>query len=472
MADRAHLLQHREGSADVMKTSNPVMKSVVLGLLLAGALVIVAYYYQTAGGRLPFAGHLYTVTAQVQDPQGLLKHADVRAAGVKVGSVSDITNHATPAGTIAYVQMQLNGDYAPIYRDATALIRQKTLVGENYVELTRGLPKYGQIPDGGMLPLSHDLESVPIDKILNSLTGPVRRQVQVDMQALGAGLHNEGQHLNVFLGQLQPTVHNGGVVLRLLDAQKQQVADAVQQTGTVLHAIADRTQQLRSLVTGGMQTAQAVAARDVALVQGIGELPATLGQARESVARLSSFAGLATPVISNLRVAVTNLQPVMRELRPTAAASRTLFKDLPPFLRVADPLLTNLNGFSAAAGPAVPALSAFLRQTNPAFAFLKPYYRDVGHMIQNFGSSLMLEHGTGDYIGRCLCPISAASFTGYTPTEQDLVRALIKAGGLGGIANPNWNGLRAPGSGSDASAPYSGAAYPRIQEAPPVRLRR
>lgn len=454
-----------------MKVSNPLMKSLALLALTAGALVILAYYYVTAGGRLPFAGHLYTVTAQVSDPQGLLKHADVRAAGVKVGTVSDITNTTTPAGTIANVQMQLNSTYAPVYRDATVLIRQKTLVGENYVELTRGLPRYGLLPDGAMLPLTHDLESVPIDKILNSLTAPVRRQVQVDLRSLGAGLHGEGAHLNEFLGQLEPTVQNGGTVLQLLNAQRQQVAAAVQQTGTVMQALANRTQALRSLVTGGEATAQAVASRDTALAGSLGELPSTLAQARTSVSRLSSFSGLASPVIANLRVAMTNLQPVIGELRPTAAAARTLFADLPPFLRVANPLLGHLQTFSTSATPAVPSLAALLRQTNPAFDYLKPYYRDVGSLLQNFGSSLMLEKGTGDYIGRCLCPISAASFTGYTPTEQALVRALIKAGGLGGIANPNWNGLRGAGTQPNAGTPFSGT-YPRLQPAPQPRLRK
>src|ERR1700692_3548795 len=118
-----------------MKVANPLPKVAAIALLLIGALVILAYYSQPAGGRLPFAGHLYTVTAEIQDPQGLLKHADVRAAGVKVGSVSEITHSSTQDGTVAQVQMQLDGGYAPIYRNATVLVRQKTLVGENYIEI-------------------------------------------------------------------------------------------------------------------------------------------------------------------------------------------------------------------------------------------------------------------------------------------------------------------------------------------------
>jgi phospholipid/cholesterol/gamma-HCH transport system substrate-binding protein len=449
--------------------TNPIPKLVTVALIAVGAVLILGYYYVAAGGRLPFAGHLYTVTAEIQDSQGLLKHADVRAAGVKVGSVSEITNSSTQDGTIALVQMQLDGGYAPIYRNATVLIRQKTLVGENYIEITRGTPNDGTVPDGGRLPLSADLESVPLDKILNSLTPAVRRQTQIDLQSLGAGLDHQGQNLNEFLGALQPTVYNGGVVLGVLNAQRSQLADAVAQTGTVMQALANRTADLRTLIGSGEQTAVAVAARDQALSQSLIDLPATLAQARTSVSTLSSFSGVATPVIANLRVAVSKLHPVMVELKPTAAAAKTLFADLPTFLRAANPLLSNLKAFARAGGPAVPAIDSLLRQADPALDYLKPYYADVGSLLQNFGGTIQRENISGTYIGRCLCPISAESYSGLTPTEQALVQALIKAGGLGGIANPAINPLRGPGTQPNADTPYSGT-YPHILAMAPANL--
>jgi virulence factor Mce-like protein len=454
-----------------MRVENPLPKILVIGLLSVGALIILAYFYVTAGGRLPFSGHRYTVTAQLQDPQGLLKHADVRAAGVKVGSVEQINNVYTSRGVITDVQMELDNDYAPIYRDATVLVRQKTLVGENYIELTRGTPTDGRVPDGGKLAAAQDLEALPVDKLLAMLTPSVRRELRIDLRSLGAGLHREGEHLNQFLGALQPTIQNGGAVLQTLNAQRAQLSDVIAQTGAVMQAIGNRTQDLRSLITGGTQTARAVASRDVALAQSLDALPSTLAQARQSVATLSAFSGMATPVIANLRVAVTNLGPVMRELEPTAAAARRLFNDLPPFLRVADPLLTNLRSFSTAAQPAIPGIEALLREANPALAYLEPYGGDVGGFIQNFGNVVQKEKDSKDsYIGRCLCPVSAESYTGYTPQEQKLVQALIKAGGLGGIANPTANPLRPPDQLPDANEPFKGN-YPRISPDPPVRLK-
>jgi len=448
------------------KVSNPVPKIIIILLLLLGAGVILAYYYVAAGGTLPFSGHQYTITAEVQDPQALLKHADVRAAGVKVGSVSNISNQVIGEDTVTMVQMQLNGSIAPVYRDATVLIRQKTLVGENYVEITRGHPSAGRVPDGGTLGLSQDLESVPLDEILNALDPAVRSELRVDLRSLGAGLHHEGEHLNEFLGELQPTIYNGGVVFNVLNAQRSQVADVVAQTGTVMRALANRTQDLRTLITAAAGTAQAVASRDTALEASLVQLPPTLEQARTSVATLAGFAGLASPVISNLRVAVANLGPVMRDLRPTAASARRLFNDLPPFLKVANPLLTGLTKFSSASKPAVPSIEALLEQMNPALAYVSPYYKEIGGFLENFGDGVQKD-SAGDYIGRCLCPVSAESYSGFTPAEQQLVQALISAGGLGGIANPTDNPLRAPGSLPAANNPFTGT-YPRIMaEAPP-----
>jgi phospholipid/cholesterol/gamma-HCH transport system substrate-binding protein len=453
-----------------MKLSNPLKKIAAIAFVALGAIIILIYYYGAAGGRLPFAGHLYTVNAELQDSQGVLKHADVRAAGVKVGSVSDISNTSTQTGTMATVQMQLDTGYGPIYRNATVLVRQKTLVGENYIEITRGTPSAGTVPDGGALPLSQDLQSVPLDKVLNALTPPVRKQLQIDLQSLGAGVNHEGKNLNEFLGALQPTVYNGGQVFGVLSAQKQELANIVQQTGTVMGALANRTQDLRTLIASGEVTAQAVAGRDRSLSQAFVDLPATLAQARTSIGVLNGFSAFATPTIANLRVAVTKLGPVMSELKPTAAAARTLFDILPAFLHRANPLLTNLKAFAKVAKPAIPAIDSLTSQADPALNFLKPYYRDVGNFLQNFGGTFQRENIAGTYIGRCLCPFSAESYAQMTPAEQALVQALLKAG-VGGIANPNSNSLRPPGSAPNFLAGYSGT-YPHITALPPTPLRK
>ena len=180
-----------------------------------------------------------------------------------------------------------------------------------------------------------------------------------------------------------------------------------------------------------------------------------------------------TPVIANLRNAVTNLLPVMHELRPTAAGGAAhLFDDLPPFLRVADLLLGSLKLFSASAGwPAVPSIEAPARPGRSGARVPEAVLqRSSGGLVENFGDALQKENGTGDYIGRCVCVFSAESYSGLTPTEQKLVQALVKAGGLSGIANPTANPLRRPGSLPAADQPFTGT-YQRIEPLPAPRLR-
>jgi hypothetical protein len=148
-----------------------------------------------------------------------------------------------------------------------------------------------------------------------------------------------------------------------------------------------------------------------------------------------------------------------------------VFNNLPAFLRVANPLLVSLRSFSSAAQPAIPGIEALLREANPALAYLQPYSKEIAGFLENFGNILQKENVTGDYIGRCLCPISSQSYTGYTPQEQALVQALIRAGGLGGIANPTANPLRQPGLLPAADQPFTGS-YPHISADAPTGLRR
>jgi phospholipid/cholesterol/gamma-HCH transport system substrate-binding protein len=435
-------------------------KVVGLFLLLVGAGVILSYYWVTAGGTLPFSGHSYTVSALISDPQELLKHGDVDAAGIRIGTISEITNK----GGLADVQMQLDHRIAPLYRNATVQVRQKTLVGENYLSITRGTPSAGVLPDGSTLPLSADQTSVPLDKILNSLDPRTRHEIQLNMQTLGAGFNGHANDLSQMLSELQPTLERGATVMAVLAAQRTQVGDVVQNAGTLLQAVANRTADLRTLVTAAKQTAVAVAARDSAFEQAFRQLPPTLVQARTSVARLASLSGDATPVVTDLTRSLTVLRPVVRELRPTAVAARSLLLSLHTLIPQANPLLGSLNDFAGAGGPMMVNLDAALRQIVNPLDYLKPYTRDIGGLLANLSAFAAWDkYGA---VGLCSCPVNEQSFAGFTPAEEAALMALLKFGGIDKVNGLVGNPLRRPGTLPAANAPFTGS-YPRIQAEPP-----
>ena len=443
-----------------MRTSHLGGKLAGLAVLLAGALVILAYYWTAAGGDLPFSGSGYKLGAVIHEPQDLQKHADVRAAGVKVGSVSAIT----PDGSAAHVEMKLNSSVAPVYRNATVLIRQKTLVGENYIELNRGDPNTGVLPSGSDLMPARDQQAIPLDRILNSLDAKTRKDVAGTLQALGAGLNGTGSDLNQFFGALNPTLNDGSKVGRTLAAQKQQVADVVEQAATLFDAINQRRAQMQQLVTAAKSTAQAVASRDQALGDAFAQFPGALAQARSSVAKLSSFSSTATPVVANVRTGLVALQPVLRDLKPVADQTKVLFQKLPPLLNVANPLLSRLRSFSKTAAPAFPSLNATLRQAVPALDYLKPYYKDVSGFMANFGLNHFYDQSGA--LGYCTCPVNAESFSNWTPELRKLADVLLQQGIVQEMANTANDPLRAPGSLPHADTSFSGT-YPRIEAKPP-----
>ena len=65
----------------------------------------------------------------------LAPESDVRIGGVSVGKVQKLS--LPPEGNVTEVEIEIDPKYAPIPSDTRAILRQKTLLGETFIELTR-----------------------------------------------------------------------------------------------------------------------------------------------------------------------------------------------------------------------------------------------------------------------------------------------------------------------------------------------
>src|ERR1044071_2554507 len=121
---------------------------VMVGFALS-CFGLLLFLWLAFGGPTPFKPKGYQFEVSFGEATQLAHEADVRISGVPVGKVKDIqTNKATGRSDAT---IQLDPDYAPLPSDAKAVLRQKTLLGETYVELTPGSPKPKPIPDDGRL---------------------------------------------------------------------------------------------------------------------------------------------------------------------------------------------------------------------------------------------------------------------------------------------------------------------------------
>ena len=150
-----------------MQTGSPKVSRIVTMVLFALSCVgLLLFLWLSFGGTMPFNPQGYRFEVSFQNAFDLADQADVRIAGVSVGKVVGKQLDTKASGTL--VTIQLNNKYAPIHRNATAILREKTLLGETYVQLTPGSHNSPPLADGGTLPTSQVVPAVQLDEIFKT----------------------------------------------------------------------------------------------------------------------------------------------------------------------------------------------------------------------------------------------------------------------------------------------------------------
>src|ERR671923_2004407 len=123
---------------------------IVFALSCFGLLL---FLWLAFGGPIPLKPKGYRVTTSFAEATQLATEADVRISGVPVGKVKSIEPDKTTGRSD--VTIELESRYAPLPADARAILRQKTLLGETYVELTPGSRGARKLKEGQLLPVSN-----------------------------------------------------------------------------------------------------------------------------------------------------------------------------------------------------------------------------------------------------------------------------------------------------------------------------
>ena len=263
-------------------------------------VAILLYLWLTFGGAVPLRAKGYRVTVNFPEASTLAQQADVRISGVTVGKVISkqvvVVNGQVKPLTAATLEIQRK--YAPIAKDTRAVLRQKTLLGETYVELSpghRGPNDSNTIPDGGSLPNGQVAETVQLDEIFRTFDPVTRLAFQTWMQDQGVALLGRGQDLNDAIGNLTPFAENTNKVLAILNNQSVATRKLVRNTGVVFNALTARTGQLTELISNSNRVFQTTAERNqqlAAAFRAFPELRGSVGRAR----RCASPSSPTTPI--------------------------------------------------------------------------------------------------------------------------------------------------------------------------------
>src|SRR3954451_18274220 len=166
------------------------MTMVIFALSCFGLLL---YLWLSFGGSVPLKPKGYRFEVAFPEATQLGPEADVRIAGGTVGKVVAKVRDPQSNRTLATIEMQRR--CAPVPADTRAILRQKTLLGETYVELSPGTPGAPKLKEGARLGIGRVQGTPDFDEILNTFDAPTRRSFRVWQQQLGSAIDRTGGDL-------------------------------------------------------------------------------------------------------------------------------------------------------------------------------------------------------------------------------------------------------------------------------------
>ena len=157
-----------------MITRLPARGTVLLAVaFVLGSVLLTLYVWRSVGGTVPLQPKRYQVTALFDNASQLTKNADVRISGVDVGTIVAIRQR----GLRTEATIDVEPRFAPLRRDVRAILRQKTLLGETFVELTPGSASAAVIREGGQIPREQIADTQPLDRVLGTLDERTRERL-------------------------------------------------------------------------------------------------------------------------------------------------------------------------------------------------------------------------------------------------------------------------------------------------------
>src|SRR5688572_3032684 len=369
-----------------MNKSTPSLPRILVMVVFAlSCFGLLLFLWLSFGGPVPLKPKGYRVTIDFPEATTLAQEADVRVAGVPVGKVRTVEVGDGTNRTVATVEIERR--YAPLRSDARAILRQKTLLGETYVELTPGSSKK-MIPEDGKLPEGQVKPTVQLDEIFDSLDPETRAAFKGWQTELAKGIRGRGRDFNDALGTLPGFASDGADVLEVLDTQEGAVQRLVKNTGVVFGALTQNEAQLRNLITGSKRTFDATASKNDELAETIRIFPTFLKESKLTLARVQRFSTDTDPLITDLRPVARDLQPTLRDVRALAPDLERFFKNLDPEITASKTGMPATREVLEGAEPLLGELGPFLAQINPIFKYFEATQWQVADFL-SFGAAAL-----------------------------------------------------------------------------------
>jgi virulence factor Mce-like protein len=347
---------------------------------------LLTFLWISFGGSVPLKPKEYQLKIHFPEATTLAEAADVRIAGVTVGKVR--SKELDKGGNRTTVVLRIDPKYAPIPKDSRAVLRQKTLLGETFVELSPGSKSSGNLPDGATLANFRVEPTVELDEILRIFDPSTKKAFRSWVQESSKTISGTApKDLNSALGNLAGFAQDGAAVLQVLDTQSTAVRQLIKNTGVVFAALNQRKGELRQLIVNSDRTFSALSSEQNALADTFRIFPTFLDESRLTLARLERFSTNAHPLINDLKPVADNLGPTVRDLGALAPDLQRFFLKLPPVIRDSNVDLPAAAAFLRGLKPVLASLHVFLPELNPILSYWNYDQDRIAHFLATGGSA-------------------------------------------------------------------------------------
>lgn len=306
-------------------------------------------------------------TAQAVTPgQG----QSVTIAGAKIGEISTVELH----NGRALVSMNLTPKYAHyIYRDATALLRPKTGLKDETVEISPGNPSSGRVAGGYTIPVTQTSPDGNLEEFLGSFDAETRALLQELLAGVGEGLNGNSANLSATFKRFAPLGHELTEIGDEVAKRQYYVEHGIHNFRLLMEALGSKDTKLAQSVEYGNAVFATFSREDRQVQETLRELPGVLKQANHGFGKLATAVRVTGHTLHELEPFATSLAPAQKAVRASFKTATPILKnEVRPLLRRILPVLQHLE----------PSLKDFAQsspQLTTGFTVINEFFNELAY---------------------------------------------------------------------------------------------
>ncbi|NEW38778.1 MCE family protein [Nocardia cyriacigeorgica] len=243
---------------------------------------------------------------------GILPGAQVRIAGVPVGSVSQVS---VGDDNLAHIEFDVDRKYR-LYKSTEATVRYENLVGDRYLELLEGPGSAEVLAAGGTIPVEQTKPALDLDLLLGGFKPLLRGLNPAQVNDLTGAL------LKIFQGQggtLVSLLNSSGSFTKTLADRDALIGSVIENLKTVLSTIDERDEQFATTLDELQRLISGLAADKDPIGDAIPRLAGATGD-------LTELLQTARPDLKNT---ITELGRTAQNLNDNSGELQWIFENLP-----------------------------------------------------------------------------------------------------------------------------------------------